>query len=375
MEKVRIAVVGLNRGANLAKHILNYCQKKLDLVAVCDINREKADNFAKEHSIGRVYYSLDELLKAEDIEAVVLATPIPLHAEQVTAVLESGKHVLSEVVSALTFDECRKIQAAVKKSGKKYMLEENYCYYRPLTIVKNMADAGLLGDIYYAECDYLMDFNQRKGFPNSETWRESWRQKVYFDVKGHPYITHSLGPLSYIMNDKIKSVSCVGAGKLDGIHADRTCVLLCKTEKGNLIRLRHAFISARPDVYTYYSLQGSRGCYMGATSEHDIHKVHLRGICNSNEWRNVYDFKGFLPKEWDVYPEGFFGEFESSDNCRSQYDHGAPLLLNSFADAIRNDTTPTVSLDFALNWTAAGIASQLSAENGGESVEVPSFDI
>lgn len=75
-----------------------------------------------------------------------------------------------------------------------------------------------------------------------------------------------------------------------------------------------------------------------------------------------------------MYPEGFFDKFEKEDNCTSQYDHGAPLLLNNFADAIKKDKTPSVNLDFALNWTAAGIASQISAENNGEMIDVPSFD-
>lgn len=372
MNAVKMAVVGLGRGGILAKHILNYCREKAELVAVCDIDKALADKFFREHNISQVYYSLDDLLKT-DIDAIVLATPIPFHAEQVVKILEAGKHVLSEVVSAITFEECQKIADAVKKSGKKYMLEENYCYYRPITIVKNMIDNGLLGDVYYAECDYLMDFTLRPGFPKDPVWQENWRGKTYFGVKGHPYITHSIGPLSFLMNDKIKSVSCVGAGELDDFQADKTCVLLCKTENGNLIKLRHAFVSSRPDVYTYYSFQGSKGCYMGATSKHDIHKIHLRGICASNEWRNLYDFKGFLPKEWDVYPEAFFNDFEKVDDCTSQYDHGAPLLINAFADAIINDTTPAINIDFALNWTAAGIASQISAENNGEMVDVPSF--
>ena len=100
MNTVKMAVVGLNRGATLAKFILNYCKDKAELVAVCDINKEVADKFAKEYGVPQVYYSLDDLLKT-DIEAVVLATPIPLHAEQVVKILESGKHVLSEVVSAI----------------------------------------------------------------------------------------------------------------------------------------------------------------------------------------------------------------------------------------------------------------------------------
>ena len=112
-----------------------------------------------------VFYSLDELLKT-DVEAVVLATPIPDHANHVVAALGAGKHVLSEVTCATTMEDCLRIANAVKTAKGKYMMEENYCYYRPLTIVQNMIKAGLLGDIYYGESDYLMDFQLRPGFPD-----------------------------------------------------------------------------------------------------------------------------------------------------------------------------------------------------------------
>jgi predicted dehydrogenase len=105
------------------------------------------------------------------------------------------------------------------------MMEENYCYYRPLTIVDNMIKDGLLGDVYYAESDYLMDFQMRPLFPHLGTWRDD----VYFGRRGHPYITHTLGPLCFLMDSDIKKVSCLGAGKYGDLVADRTCVLMLET--------------------------------------------------------------------------------------------------------------------------------------------------
>ena len=55
MRRIKTAVVGLNRGGILAKHILNFAHS-LELVAVCDIDRAKADKFAAENKIPAVYY-------------------------------------------------------------------------------------------------------------------------------------------------------------------------------------------------------------------------------------------------------------------------------------------------------------------------------
>ena len=224
MKRVKTAVVGLNRGRILAGHILNFAHS-LELVAVCDIDRPKAEKFARENHVPAVYDSLDELLKT-DVEAVILATPIPEHADQVVAALGAGKHVLSEVTCATTMEDCLRIAQAVKTAKGKYMMEENYCYYRPLTIVQNMIKAGLLGDIYYGESDYLMDFQLRPGFPEG---LQPWRREVYFGRQGHPYITHTLGPLCFTMGSDIKTVTCMSAGHSTPLTADNTCVLMLQT--------------------------------------------------------------------------------------------------------------------------------------------------
>ena len=87
----------------------------------------------------------------------------------------------------------------------------------------------------------------------------------------------------------------------------------------------------------------------------------------------MYDFRGFLPREWDIFPEGYFDD--SRDNGTEKYDSGAPLLLEAFANCILKDTEPPVSAARALNWTAAGLLSEASVLGGGIPVEVPDFTL
>ena len=367
MRVIKAGMIGLGgRGKKLSRVINQYC-RNLQVTAVCDLDKELADTVAAELKISEVFYDMDELLQT-DIEAVILATPIPDHAEHVCRILAAGKHVLSEVHAATTIDDCFRIQKAVQDSGKKYMMEENYCYYRPLTIVRNMIEEGLLGDIYYGESDYLMDFHLRPGFPDVAG---AWRKDTYFGTKGHPYITHSLGPLAFIMNENITTVSCMSAGEYPIFEADRMCILTMKTESGKLIRLRSSFLSPRPNVFTYYSLQGTKGCYEGKIGPNDTHRIHLREKMENQEWQNVYDFGEYLPKAWDVYPVDYFDD--TVDDCCSKFDSGLPLLVEAFANSIINDTEPPINVSMALNWTAAGLLSDVSARNGGTPIEVPLF--
>lgn len=305
-----------------------------------------------------------------------MATPIDMHAQTVIDALEAGKHVLSEVIVATTIDDIYRIGEALKKSGKKYMMAENYCYIRPLLIVENLIKSGRMGEIYYAESDYLKDFQEyNPNFPNIG----GWRQKTYFGRKGHPYITHSLGPLLHIMNEKIKTVSAMAAGHSFDMEADNTCTLMMETNKGHIIRLRSSFVSPRPVQVTYYSFQGDNGCYQAPQGPTDFHKVYINGECPRGEWnspgswKNVYDFEYAVDDAWKNHwnIEDYRGKLDN--DTYELFDSGALLMLERFADCVLNDKPVPVSFEDAANWTAAGLISADSVNNGSKPLDVPSF--
>ena len=368
MGVIKAGVVGLNRGSTLICKS-KYC-KKLKIEAVCDIDVNKANHVAETYDIPKIYFDYDELLKT-DVEAIIIATPINLHTEHVLKAIKAGKHVLSEVIVATTIEDCKKIADALKKSNKKYMMAENYCYIRPISIVKNMAKAGLFGEIYYAESDYLKDFQAyHPSFPNIG----GWRQPTYFGRRGHPYITHSLGPIASIMDEKVSRVVCMAAGNSFNMKADNTCVLMCQTENDHMIRLRNSFVSPRPDNFTYYSIQGTKGCYQSAQGPTDFHKIHINGLCKPNEWKNVYDFKEYIPKEWNMLPEVGDTSNTNDNDPYAIYDLGTPIMLDEFADCILNvDKKIPAGLSDAINWTITGIMSETSVENGFLPVDIPNL--
>ncbi len=378
MKKLKLGVVGLSRGHAHALSALK--ADNIQLVAVCDIDRQRADECATLYGEGiKVYYDHRELLADPEVEAVVMATPIDVHAQTVVDALEAGKHVLSEVIVATTIDDIYRIGEAIKKSGKTYMMAENYCYIRPLLIVENLIRQGKLGDIYYAESDYLKDFQEyHPNFPNIG----GWRQKTYFGRRGHPYITHTLGPLLHIMDEQIATVSCMAAGRSFDMVADNTATLMLETNKGHLIRLRSSFVSPRPDNVTYYSFQGTEGCYQAPQGPQDYHKLYIRGISRQGGWNapggwnNVYEFKDTVPEEWKKYwnPEDYPADLKDNDTYEL-YDSGLLMMQEKFADCILNGTPVPVSFEDAANWTAAGLLSADSVNAGSKPIFVPSFKL
>lgn len=375
MKKIKLGVVGLNRG-NV--HAINSLKcSNTELVAVCDTDCEKADARASEYrkispdSNIKVYYDYHKLLEDPEIDAVVMATPIDVHTQTVTDALNAGKHVLSEVIVATAIEDIYKIGEAIKKSGKIYMMAENYCFIRPLLIIEELIRSGRLGEIYYAESDYLKDFQEyNPNFPNIG----GWRQKTYFGRRGHPYITHTLGPLLHIMKEKVVNVSCMASGHSFDMVADNTCTLMLQTDKGHLIRLRSSFVSPRPDNVTYYSFQGTNGCYQAPQGSKDFHKVYIKGIGEHNKWSNIYEFKEYCSDEWKKYwnPNDYMENMLDNDTYEL-YDSGTVMMLEKFASCILNGDAVPVSFSDAANWTAAGILSEESVNNNVKSVDVPQF--
>ncbi|HLW90590.1 MAG TPA: Gfo/Idh/MocA family oxidoreductase [Roseiarcus sp.] len=99
---------------------------------------------------GKIYPHLDALLRALEIEAVVISTPHPSHAELSIRCLEAGKHVLSEKPMATSLADARRIFEAAEKSRRVYMalpFDEN----PPVEEAKRLIEAGAIGRVTSAD--------------------------------------------------------------------------------------------------------------------------------------------------------------------------------------------------------------------------------
>ncbi|NCO89948.1 MAG: Gfo/Idh/MocA family oxidoreductase, partial [Armatimonadetes bacterium] len=162
---IRFGFIGVGgRGTGLLQQALAH--EGVEVTAICDIDeahlnrgidlvRKARGNEPAGHSAGPTDYR--RLLTRDDVDAVLIATPMQLHGRMAADSLRAGKHVLSEVAAAVTVDECLDLVRAQKESGRTYMLAENVCYYRANLIVLNMIEQGLFGELTYAECGYVHD--------------------------------------------------------------------------------------------------------------------------------------------------------------------------------------------------------------------------
>jgi len=146
MDRVRLAIVGCGNISQL--NAPGYLQHpRCDVVALCDTDPERAERRAREWSITpRIYKDLEQVLDDRSVDAVELLTPTWLHAEQIIAALEAGKHVSCQKPLAVSVAEADRIAAAVARARTTFRVTENFLYYPPIVKAKELLDAGVIGE-------------------------------------------------------------------------------------------------------------------------------------------------------------------------------------------------------------------------------------
>ncbi len=333
------------------------------IVALCDPYEPTLAEAGRATGITQLYTVFEKMLDEARPDAVVIASPMQFHVPQAIAALQRGIHVLSEVTAAVSIDEARWLVQECKKSPAVYMMAENYTYMKPNVLVRSMVDAGLFGDVYYAEGEYIHELSSLHHTADGKpTWRYYWQ----VGVNGCTYPTHSLGPCLQWTKERPVSISSIGTGHwTDPEHAmEDTVLLLCKTASGKLMRVRVDMLSKRPHAMTNYTLQGTKGAYESPRRHGEGHWVWVEGYCKDpNEWVPLERFEDeFLPDFWKHPPQ---------EALQAGHGGGDYFEVMDFVDAIRGRKPAPIGIHEAMDMTLPGLVSQESIRRGGAWLPVP----
>lgn len=148
MSNLRIGIVGLGYwGPNLARNF--DAQPDCELTWLCDARQEELDRVGPSHPKARRTTDMAELLADSELDAVVLATPVPAHAEHAVAVLEGGKHCFVEKPLAQSVADAERAVQAAERAGRVLMVDHLLEYHPGVERLKEIVDSGELGDIHY----------------------------------------------------------------------------------------------------------------------------------------------------------------------------------------------------------------------------------
>jgi predicted dehydrogenase len=136
-----------------------------ELVAVSRANADLVERFASEVGASRWYADWRDLVRDAGIDAVYVATPVHLHAEQTIAAAEAGKHVLCEKPMAMNAAECDRMIAACRDARVRLGIAY-YRHFYPIVIrIRQLIASGAIGEPVFAQMMASEPFNPRPGAP------------------------------------------------------------------------------------------------------------------------------------------------------------------------------------------------------------------
>src|SRR5438876_6572552 len=169
------------------------------LIAVNRAQSELAASFAKQFGARRWYLDWKKLLHDEEIDAVYIATPVHLHAEQAIAAAEAGKHVLCEKPMAMNVRECDQMIEACRSNKVKLGIAYYRHFYPVVERIKAIIKSGEIGTSVLAQINAFEQFNPAADHPRSWLLRKELAGGgPMFDFGCHriEVLTNIFGPIA-----------------------------------------------------------------------------------------------------------------------------------------------------------------------------------
>jgi predicted dehydrogenase len=176
---LKIGMVGLNSIGH--SHAPTYKSDPLaELVAICDANRERADQGAEKYGC-KAYYNLDEMLANEPLDIVDVTTGGlengSWHYEPAMIAMEAGKHVLVEKPLSSEVEEAREMVALADATGAYLGCNLNHFFTPPAEKAKQYQQEGKLGELVFCLC--------KMGFQGGEV--ANYQAPGSIKVRDYPY--------------------------------------------------------------------------------------------------------------------------------------------------------------------------------------------
>ena len=168
------------------------------LVGVCDADKNLLAKRRKDWGVELATESVDELLAAPDVDAVIIATPNFVHAEQAIAAAKAGKHIMCEKPLGLNGTQVRGMYEAARDAGVVHMTAFTYRFAPSMRYMKHLVSSGALGEPRHFRSQRFLDWPE-----TSWGWRQ-YKDKAgagdLFDMTIHrlDFAVDLMGPLQRI---------------------------------------------------------------------------------------------------------------------------------------------------------------------------------
>lgn len=393
INKVKVGIIGLGNRGNVLLQMFQYLVEKdhAEIVALSDIQKNKTENAAdilsQWQSSSAIIYNKSKddwknLVKRDDIDLLVIATPWKLHAAMAIFGMEQGKHVACEVPIAYTLEDCWKLVQTAEQTQKHCIMLENCNYNEEELWVLNMIQEGVFGDITHTEGAYLHDL--RALLLNDTYYQKQWRLKQHVHRNGNLYVTHGLGPIAYYLNigrgDTFSHLTSMSSRELNLSLAAKQVNhqiqhykcgdmnnTLIKTKKGKSILLQFDVHTGRP-----YSRINK---VVGTKAVHDGYPSKLYIDSNKPEywghnWLKDEEYNNYKNK----YQHPIIKKLKNISKKFKQGHGGMDFTMIYRLIRCLNLGLPLdINLYDSVMWSSISPLSEISAASNSQPVQIPDF--
>ena len=335
-EKCRLGVIGPgSRGRFLMSFLVQ--NPKVDIVALCDIYQPSIDEALKLAPKAKVYGDYRELLENNNIDAILVATPLSSHCKIVMDAFDAGKHVFCEKTIGFTMEECFRMYNKHRSTGKIFFTGQQRLFDPRYIKAMEMIHAGTFGEINAIRTFWYRNGDWRRPVPSANLERQiNWRlYKEYSKGLMTELACHQLQIGSWALNKLPEKVMGHGAITYwkDGREVYDNVSCLYVFDDG----VKMTFDSVISNQF--YGLEEQIMGNLG-TVEREKGKYYFESIPPApgflqmiNDWENkLFDTLPFAGTSWapetanENKGELILGERPKSD--------GTSLLLEAFVEAV-----------------------------------------
>jgi predicted dehydrogenase len=331
MDRLRTALIGCGKVGQIHAAALSSLPES-EFIAVCDESRERAEAFAA-RSGARPFTDVAEMLGEAHPQAVLIATPHPLHAVPTIEAANFGAHVLIEKPMAVNLLECDLMLEAARRSGIKLGVISQRRLFEPVRRMKEAIDAGKIGRPLLGV--FQMYSWRDRAYYQSDPWRGRW------DTEGGGVLVnqspHQLDLLQWFLGE-VEEVNGYWTNlNHPEIEVEDTAVAILRFRGGGLGSIVTS-VSQRPGLFTKVHVHGSNGASVGV--ETDRGATFIAGVSEIAEppLNDVWTIPG---------EEQLLAGFQAEDRARFGQINAThryhALQIQDFLRAVLDDRPPMVT--------------------------------
>lgn len=298
--KLRFGLIGCGR---IAQRHAEHINKQAELVAVCDVECDKADKLASQYG-AKAFYSLDDLLQTSNgnIDVISICSPNGLHAEHAIQALKAGYHVLCEKPMAISVNDCGEMIKAAEQSNKRLFAIKQNRFNPPIVAVKQAIDEGRLGKLYSIQ---LSCFWNR----NADYYANSWKGSK--DLDGgtlYTQFSHFIDLLYWMVGDIKRVQSFMGNYAHKGIiDFEDTGVAIVEFYNGVIGTINYTVNSYQKNMEGSLTIFGEKGTvkiggqYLNELEYQNIDGYRIENLPEGAKANNYGTYQGSMSNHDKVY--------------------------------------------------------------------------